>query len=109
LPNLLTRLFGRNKFRQAFFAYLFPGTNLAKDDLDSNIQIGYEENPTIFGASNKLATKAADVPIVAMRGEKESDVDPLKELFTDKTTDYSLKEYRTHWHLFRLLLGENIT
>jgi len=108
LPSLLNRLIG-NRFRRAFYAYWFPGQTLTRDDnLDTYLKDGYEKNPTIFGAANKIATIGASIPLIAMKGEDISEYDPLKEFFIQSKdkADYSLKEFRRHWRLFRLLLGE---
>ena len=109
MPSLFRRIFKSNKFWQAFFMNVMSGTDLYKDqDLSTHIKDGYENNPTVFGSANKLASKAACVPLIPMRGDEVSKENPLKDLFKDNRTDYSLKEFRTHWHLFRLLLGESI-
>lgn len=91
-------------------AWMFPGTKLYTDyGLPTVIKDGYEGNPTVFGAVNKIITKIIDVPIVPMVGENISKVDPLRDLFKDSNLDYSFEEFRAHRHLFRLLLGEAIT
>ena len=101
--------FIKNLFRRAFYSFIFPGNLLTRDyTLSERIEDGYEDNPTVFGAANKIATKAANIKLIPMKGENESDFDPLKEAFKNTRTDYSLKEFRRHWHLFRLLLGESL-
>jgi len=110
LPSLLNRLIG-NRFRRAFYAYWFPGQTLTRDqNLDIYLEDGYEKNPTIFGAANKIATIGASIPLIAMKGEEPSDRDPLKEIFEKRNdkADYTLNEHRRHWRLFRLLLGESL-
>lgn len=105
MPNLFRGL--RNRFRQAFYTFWFPGQTLKHDqNLGTYLEDGYEKNPSIFGAANKIATIGASIPLIAMKGEDESDIDPLKKVFDNREGDYTLKEHRIHWRLFRLLLGE---
>lgn len=109
MPNLFNRIFRKNDFRKAIWSFLFPNSKLIRDvDLDKHLENGYEKNPTVFGAASNLASKAADVKLVPYVGENIAKIDPLKELFKDKSSDYSLREFIKHWHLSRYLLGEAI-
>lgn len=105
----IRKLVTGNRFRQSFWAYFGKGMKLHHDtDLNDHIETAYEQNFGVFGASNKLATKAASIPLIPKIGDEISEFDPLKEIFAKSKTDYTLKEFRRHFHLFRYLLGESM-
>ena len=110
MPNLITRLLKGSKFRQSWFAYFGRGQKLYLDSsLPGHIQSGYEENYTVFGAANKLASKAVSIPIIPMKGEEKLEgPDPRLKFFESNKADYTLNEFRRHWHIFRYILGESM-
>jgi HK97 family phage portal protein len=109
LPSIINRLFKGNKFREAFYAFLYPGQKFVLPSGTSELITNYfEGNATVFSAVNKIVSKVTDIPLIPYRGETEVQDNPLENLFVNTESNYSFREYRAHWHLFRLLLGESI-
>lgn len=98
-----------NLFRQAMWGLFVGGTNLDRTwTLKEDVNENYGKNPTVFGMVNKLARMAANVKLIPMKGEKESEFDPMEDIFSQNDADYTYTEYKRHWYCFAYALGESL-
>ena len=99
-----------NLFRRAMYGLFIGGTDLDRSSytLSDDVKENYGKNPTVFGMINKLARMAANVRLIPMKGETESEFDPMLEIFSENDADYTYEEFRMHWFCFAYALGESI-
>ena len=98
-----------NILNPALYGGLVAGTQLFDDQSKTNyVKEGYEGAPTVFGVILKLARAFSSIEVKPFIGDKDSDIDPIKEIYKRKVSDYTFFEHRVNWAVQQYALGEAI-
>ena len=91
------------------YPFLSTGLKLTRDTSQLQyIERGYEGNVDVFSIISKVSTMFARVPYLRLKGENETDADPIAEIFGEDSADYSWYEFRRNWMAFGMASGNSI-
>ena len=82
----------------ALYSNLGKGMTLENDsNQKSYVKVGYENNADAFGMANKMAVKAADIPLIPFIGDtdKISPIDPLQDLYKSQYQYQMIFDYHS--------------